>query len=550
MYRWISGILNALLIVPLIGYIWTGMYSRYLQDDYCYAAFLRGENFFAVQWNSYLQASAYSANRYSLTLMMGISEEIGRFTVSLLPGLMVILFVAGFMVLFRQISRLVQVKLDPVEYLMLSAAVVHLVLYQAPNRTQILYWRPGMLPYLAPLITLVWVAAWVIWQGLEKKGGVLPVIGLVLLAFLAAGFSETGAVYQAGILGIAFISALFASRRKQSNGRRFLFPLSIALAGTFLGIIVLVLSPVNKVRMTNIYLETQSFVELIRITTDSLIQYVQYLLYRVTLPTFFAFLLFTAFGWAFFLRYKRPTCLSFRKLVLILVGIQVIHLLLIFLEMAPNVYAMSSAPTARALLAARFTTVITTAISGLLIGAWMSENYFQRIVRWFLLPLLMILIAEGVTLLFLAVPTLTTEPAYPDLRAYIQTHPAFAAVILISGLILGLWMALLGEKNSNWKKAFPVAIILLAAFVHIGFSTESIYSRIPEFRFRAKMWDMRDAQIRELALQGQQEIQVRALDSLDGIAELQETPDHWVNNCAELYYGIDALWAVEPVLNP
>jgi len=409
-----------------------------------------------------------------------------------------------------------------------------------------------MLPYLAPLITLVWVAAWVIWQGLEKKRGVLPVIGLVLLAFLAAGFSETGAVYQVGILGIAFISAFIAWRRKQSNGRQFLFPLSIALAGTFLGIIVLVLSPVNKVRMDNIYLETQSFVELITITTDSLMQYFQYLLYRVTLPTFFAFLLFTAFGWVFFLRYKRPTCMSFRKLVLILFGIQAIHLILIFLEMVPNVYAMSSAPAARALLAARFTTVITTAISGFLIGVWMSENYFQRIVRWFLMPLLMVLIVVGVTLLFLAVPTLTNEPAYPDMLAYIQTQPASTAIILICGLSLGLWIALLGEKNStfNWKKALPVVIILLAAFGHIGFSTESIYSRFPEFSFRAKMWDMRDAQIRELALQGQPEIEVRALDSLDGISELQETPDHWVNNCAELYYGIDALWAVEPVLNP
>jgi hypothetical protein len=111
-------------------------------------------------------------------------------------------------------------------------------------------------------------------------------------------------------------------------------------------------------------------------------------------------------------------------------------------------------------------------------------------------------------------------------------------------------MAQLRDKSSNWKKAFPVAMILLAAFVHIGFSTESINSRIPEFSFRAKMWDMRDAQIRELTLLGQREIEVRALDSLDGISELQETPDHWVNNCAEIYYGIDALWAVEPVLNP
>jgi hypothetical protein len=180
----------------------------------------------------------------------------------------------------------------------------------------------------------------------------------------------------------------------------------------------------------------------------------------------------------------------------------------------------------------------------------MSENYLQRIVRWCFLPLLIVLIVVGVTLLFLADPTLTLEPAYPDMRAYIQTHPASTAVVLICGLTLGLWIALLGEKNSNWIKAFPVAIILIAAYIHIGFSTKSIYSRIPEFSFRAEMWDMRDAQIRELALLGQQEIEVRALDSLDGISELQETPNHWVNNCAELYYGIDALWAVEPVLNP
>ena len=545
-YRWILVVVCLGLTVPLVGYIWTGLYARYLQDDYCYSVFLRGDNFFTSQWNSYFYVGSYSANRYSLTLLIGISEAIGRFTVGLMPGLAVVLWVVGFMVLFRQAARLARMDLGWLEVYALSAALVYLALYQAPNRTQILYWRAAMLPYLAPLVTQTWLAAWILRQGCREKTGVLAVIGLVLMAFLAAGFSETGATYQAGMLGVGILAALIFWGRKQTAGKRFLLPLGAAMVGTLLGIAALVFSPVNAGRMGSIYPEAQSLMGVLSISIDSLIRYLQHWVYRVTLPTFFTFLLFTAFGWAIFLRYARPARLGFWQLAVGLVGIQALHLFLMFCEMVPSAYAQSSAPGERALLAARFTSVITTAASGFLVGAWLARNFRQGLVRWAAVPGLAVLSLAGVVLLFLATPTMTLEPAYPDMRAYVLGSPAMAVAIIAGGLLLGGLLAWVGGKAPGWT----ALVLLVAALAHVGFATETIYARIPEFRFRAEMWDMRDAQIWEMAGQGQREIEVRALDSLDGIAELQGTPDNWMNNCAEIYYGVDALWAVEPVLNP
>ena len=62
------------------------------------------------------------------------------------------------------------------------------------------------------------------------------------------------------------------------------------------------------------------------------------------------------------------------------------------------------------------------------------------------------------------------------------------------------------------------------------------------------MWDRRDAQIRQMAAAGQQEITISALDSLAGIGELHDDTDFWVNRCAAWYYQVRSIRAVEPVL--
>ncbi len=545
-YRWIWAVIGLALTIPLIGYIWTGLYARYLQDDYCYSVFLRGDNFFVSQWNSYFHVGSYSANRYSLTLLMGISESMGRFTVPLLPGLMVALWVAGFMSLLRQVARLAKVDLGWLANYVLSAALVYLALYQAPNRTQILYWRAAMLPYLAPLVTQTWLAAWILRQSRTGRTGIPTVIGLALLSFLAAGFSETGATYQAGLLGIGLLAALVLGWRKQPVGSKLIPPLGAAMAGTLLGIAALVFSPINEGRMGSIYPEPQSLVGVLTITTDSLVRYFQHWVYRVTLPTLFAFLLFTALGWIAFLSQNRSSGLKLWQLAFCLIGCQALHIFLIFCEMVPSAYAQSSAPGDRALLAARFTSVITTAVSGWLAGGWLAQNLRRQYGRWLAVPGLVALSLASAMLLFLATPTLTLEPAYPDMRAYVLSNPAIAGLIVAAGLILGGLVAWAAGRRQEWA----ALVVLVAALAHVGFATETIYARIPEFRFRAQMWDMRDAQIWAMVGQGQREIEVGALDSLDEISELQGTPDHWINNCAEIYYGVDALWAVEPVLNP
>ena len=64
------------------------------------------------------------------------------------------------------------------------------------------------------------------------------------------------------------------------------------------------------------------------------------------------------------------------------------------------------------------------------------------------------------------------------------------------------------------------------------------------------MWDWRQSQIIMARNSRVEDVTVRALDSLDGIGELSADPSEWINRCAALYYGVNSITAVEPVLDP
>jgi hypothetical protein len=76
----------------------------------------------------------------------------------------------------------------------------------------------------------------------------------------------------------------------------------------------------------------------------------------------------------------------------------------------------------------------------------------------------------------------------------------------------------------------------------------SVYSALPKFQLRAQLWDWRDAQILSAIQKGRYEIVLPALDSIAGVMELQAEAGHWVNNCAELFYGMKSIRVVEPVM--
>jgi hypothetical protein len=150
--------------------------------------------------------------------------------------------------------------------------------------------------------------------------------------------------------------------------------------------------------------------------------------------------------------------------------------------------------------------------------------------------------------MLLVQPGALLEPAYPDLRAYFLARPVVVLAFLLCAALLALLLNGLSERRQAIRLA--PALLALVFLIQPLFAARVALLEYPDYQLRGQMWDFRDAQIRQLSDQGQRNITVQALDSWARITELQANPNHWVNNCAADYYGVDSIIAVEPILNP
>jgi hypothetical protein len=125
---------------------------RYNGDDYCYGAMITRYGLLKAQWFSYFLPMPYHGNRYFLTFFSGLSTLFGPYANAVLPGLAIVLWIIGIVFGLHQVARLTRLHLSHLDTLLIAEILVFFSLYQAPNLSQSLYWRSGMLPYLAPII--------------------------------------------------------------------------------------------------------------------------------------------------------------------------------------------------------------------------------------------------------------------------------------------------------------------------------------------------------------------------------------------------------------
>ncbi len=141
-------------------------------------------------------------------------------------------------------------------------------------------------------------------------------------------------------------------------------------------------------------------------------------------------------------------------------------------------------------------------------------------------------------------PSLYAYRAMPDARGLMPSTLILAATFFILGLCAG-W--LFKERLFRFEQLFNalqilLILLLLIYFVHAGIK---VFSEYPEYHKRASLWDTRHANILEKIKQGEKEILVPAIDGFYRTSELQPDPDHWVNKCAALWYGIDVIMSDE-----
>lgn len=356
-----------ILSVPFIAYAWMGTYMRYSGDDYCYAMILVSNGFWKAQSVSYTQISLYNGNRYSLTLFSGLVDWFGPKANGFLPGFAVLLWVIGLTFLLQQAARRDRISVSRWAFVIGAAFLGLMTLSQAPDLYQILYWRSGMLPYLAPIIGGVFLLALILRQRQEERWS-LPYTALIVgLAFLAGGFSETGFALQAAAVLLLCALNVISWWKKKPGAKHDLQRCGAALAGTLLAGFLLALSPTNQARLASLPPPPGLF-SLIQSTVENLRIFSVITLQSQLLPTVITFVISCGFAILVYASRTANRRDDLRSTVLnffLGLGAGFLALCACFL---PSAYIQSSYPELRALITARFVMVLLIAFSGWLAG--------------------------------------------------------------------------------------------------------------------------------------------------------------------------------------
>ncbi len=458
--------------IPLTLYGINGSSMRYSGDDYCYAAVFARYGFWEAQWRSYWQSTTYHGNRYSLTLFSHLADTIGPKANGWLPGLALTSWVIALIFVFRYLARIAAHSMKIVEALLLAEAMVFLTIHRTPDIAQSLYWRSGMLPYLAPLVfnAILFV---VFLLGLQGRKSFFYGLVLFLLSLLSGGFSETGLAFQVGIWVAIPVGMYIFFERDKFRSRRVLGLISMVWLGSLAAFLLLALSPVTKARLASLP-TPPNFPDLVKmcflhakifaaVTKKQMRE-------NIVIITFFV-----AYAFYYFSHQpQRP-----QRLLSIVWRLTFVFgggLFLLLACMAPSAYAASSYPELRALVLARFVIVAIMGAAG-----WIAGEV---------------------------------------IRGLIQPRPHFSWLPAISLVLLGTLYV------------YPLLCI-----------TE-IRTNTPLYQKWARFWDARDQEIRSLAQQGYSEVHVVQIDHvIPNVAELSPDAEHWYTNCAEMYYGVRAIYA-------
>lgn len=141
-------------------------------------------------------------------------------------------------------------------------------------------------------------------------------------------------------------------------------------------------------------------------------------------------------------------------------------------------------------------------------------------------------------------PTLYAYRVYTDARGLMPAAFILIVAFFIIGICVGWLLKIYIDKFKYLSYALQILLFLFLAFyfVHAGIK---IFSEYPEYQKRASLWDTRHAYILEKSKKGEEEILVPAIDSFYRTFELQPDPNHWVNKCVALWYGVDQIMADE-----
>ncbi len=143
-------------------------------------------------------------------------------------------------------------------------------------------------------------------------------------------------------------------------------------------------------------------------------------------------------------------------------------------------------------------------------------------------------------------PSAYAQSAYPEDRAMIGARWVMVIGILMWFYLLGAAYTLRRLRNPKYNPTNDIktgVFVIVFCCIYLVYTTLAVLASIPGYQKRADAWDARTAEINQMRQNGQTDVQVTALDSVERIKEISDNPAHWVNKCAAVYYSVETITA-------
>ena len=142
-------------------------------------------------------------------------------------------------------------------------------------------------------------------------------------------------------------------------------------------------------------------------------------------------------------------------------------------------------------------------------------------------------------------PSEYATATYPAERALITTGYVMTLALAFGGAEIGFAISQFIKQSSGLRILQIAASILLMSLIGINVLTSLGYrqAQYPRASKFAASWDDRDDEIRKAVARGEEDLAVRSLPHMAGLAEVEADAGTWINRCISQAYGLKSVLA-------
>lgn len=176
------------------------------------------------------------------------------------------------------------------------------------------------------------------------------------------------------------------------------------------------------------------------------------------------------------------------------------------------------------------------------LGLWVEKTPFSSR-KTFVLSLIAVPLITYLLIFFSMLPSMYGQHSYPGARSLMATRSIMVTGLLGLGLLIGLGLRMqISNQPINKKLSSFTALLLFLSSAYPLYATrQTVMPLISMYSSHAGQWDQRDALIRQAVEQGDTDLVVTQIDTIDGVQEYKE--HNWVSRCAAEFYGLNTLSA-------